>query len=432
MTENLRLKALRKKRLTSNEIASAYTQWVAEDDILIFKKENEIWGHKASKRGNDVYTDNINYKFRNMKRASNQKGISLYGNVVETKSDLLFITLTESKNNNSIEDAWKNIGIKFNQFRSNLISKFGHVEFMRTWEAHHSGYPHIHCLIKFQDNMFDVFKGSKNNKPHWLVKNHFKIKDCWNFGFLDVSGCTSVKEALTYIGKYIIKNAVKNNPSENLTLALCWYHGKRAFSVSGKFFLVLLTCLCNSSKIINPNVIFLGCFSRSFVYGFVLNKKLFDKGKWDNELSYSILDHIPKYDKIVIDNFRKEIPERITNERCFSYFPNGQKISCVDVIEFQGDNDYGADIEYSDIETNNGKYTLKEKFILADMELDEIGFSSAPQFMMARKKIQTEMIKLGYCGAQIMAHKPLTSQYTALSNCKTVVLCRHKSNEDLK
>ncbi len=33
--------------------------------------------------------------------------------------------------------------------------------------------------------------------------------------------------------------------------------------------------------------------------------------------------------------------------------------------------DFGDDIEISHIETNNGKYTEKEKDILADMELDK-------------------------------------------------------------
>jgi len=123
MTENLRLKPIRKQRLSVPAIASAYTQWVSEDDILIFKKGDDVWGHKASKRGNDVYTDHINFRFRGMKRkAKDNNGISLYGAVQETKSDFLFITLT-TKQDETIDNAWLNIGKKFNQFRSNLIRK---------------------------------------------------------------------------------------------------------------------------------------------------------------------------------------------------------------------------------------------------------------------------------------------------------------------
>lgn len=416
MTENLRLKPIRKQRLTVPEIASAYTQWVSEDDILIFKKDNKIWGHKASKRGNDIYTDHINYKFRNMKRATKQKGISLYGKVVETKSDFLFITLTESTNNNSIDEAWKSIGEKFNQFRSNLISKFGQVEFMRTWESHDSGYPHIHCLVKFQKHEFDVFKGYKNNKLHWLVKNHFKIKECWNFGFCDVSGCTSIREGLTYVGKYIIKNAVKDSPGENLTLSLCWYHRKRAFSVSGNFFSVLLSGLCNSNKITNPSIIFLGCFSRSFVYGFVLNKKQIDSGAWDNELSFDILDHLPRYDQYIIQNFQKKIPQDMVSERCWSISSEGRKISCVDRIEFEGNFDWGSELELKIESSKTIGYTPKEKDILADMELDEIGFSSAPHSIRARKNIREIIVKMGHCDVKILVNEALKGQFYLFSN----------------
>ena len=415
MSQNLRLKEIRKKRLTPQEIATAYTQWVSEDDVLIFKKDSEIWGHKASKRGNDVYTDHINYKFRNMKRATKQKGISLYGAVQETKSDFLFITLT-TRQDETIDEAWLNIGKKFNQFRSNLIRRFGKVEFMRTWESHKKGYPHIHALVKFQQHEFNVFKGWKNNKQHWLVQNHFKIKECWKHGFSDVSACTSVREGLSYVGKYIIKNAVKENPSENLTLALSWYFGKRAFSVSGNFFAVLLSGLCNSNRITNPNVIFLGCFARSFVYGFVLNKKQIDRGAWDNELSFEILDHLPKYDEIIRQEFNKK--NGITDSRQGSYGLGGLR-KASNFLEEESMFDYGADIEYTEIETNNGKYTEKVKFIIADMECDEIGFSSAPQFMMGREKIKKFFVKMGQAQSKIIVYQVLMGSNIPDTNCKS-------------
>ncbi len=420
MSQNLRLKEIRKRRLTPREIASAYTQWVSEDDILIFKKDSKIWGHKASKRGNDVYTDHINYKFRNMKRATKQKGISLYGAVQETKSDFLFITLT-TKHNESIDDSWLNIGKRFNLFRSKLIRRFGKIEFMRTWESHESGYVHVHLLVKFLEHEFNVFNGMKNNKPHWLVRNYLSIKELWEDknGFCDVSGVTSVKEGLSYIGKYIIKNAVKDNPSENLTLALCWYYRKQAFSVSGNFFSVLLSGLCNSNKITNPSIIFLGCYSRSFVYGFVLNKKQIDNGAWDNELSFDILDHLSRYDQIIIQNFQKKIPQDMVSERCWSYSIDNKKISCVDRIEFDGNNDYGSDIEFVAESSKSFGYTPKEKDILADMELDEIGFSSAPHSMRARKKIREIMVRMGHSDVKILLLDLLRGSNILDSNCKS-------------
>ena len=413
MTQNLRLKEIRRKRLSAPEIAIAYTQWVSEDDILIFKKDSEIWGHKASKRGNDVYTDHINYKFRGMKRmAKDGNGISLYGSIQETKSDFLFVTLT-TKQEESIDDSWLTIGKKFNQFRSNLIRKFGNVEFMRTWESHKKGYPHVHCLIKLQTHEFNVFKGQKNNRQHWLVRGHTRIKECWNFGFCDISGVTSVKEGLSYVGKYIIKNVVKGNPSENLTLALSWYYGKRAFSVSKNFFTVLLSGLCNSNKVTNPNIIFLGCFSRSFVYGFVLNKKQMDNGAWDNELSIDILDHLPKWEEIIINKFN--VDNGITDNKQGTYGLSGLR-KVENFLETEILFDYGDDIEIPHIETNNGKYTEKEKWILADMELEELNFPFDPHNMMGRKKIQEKMVEMGQAQGKIMLVQALRGEYCLVTN----------------
>ena len=232
--QNLRLKALQRQRLEPNEITVAYTEWVAQDEYIVFNEGDDYWASKASKRGNDVYISRVNDKFKDMRRNVKDDGVSLYGAVAETKSDLLFITLT-TRQEESIDVAWKTIGEKFDVFRSNLISKFGNVQFMRTWESHKNGYPHVHALIKFQEHEFDVYKGLKNGKEHWLVRKNYEIKRCWNHGFVDVSGCTSSKEGLSYVGKYIMKSA-SSDSKENITQAMTWYYSKRAYSVSKNFF----------------------------------------------------------------------------------------------------------------------------------------------------------------------------------------------------
>lgn len=419
MTEqkkNIRLKTLQRQRLEPQEITVAYTQWVSEDEYIVFNEGDDYWASKASKRGNDVYISRVNDKFKDMKRNVKDDGVSLYGSVQETKSDLLFITLT-TRQDESIFEAWKNIGKKLDVFRANLISKFKKIEFMRTFESHDNGYPHIHMLIKFLDSDFDVFKGMKNGKQHWLVRKNYEIKKCWKHGFVDVSGCTSSKEALSYIGKYIMKSAT-SNAKDNLTQALNWYYGKRAFSVSRHFFSVLLKGVSNSSRIPNPDVIFLGVYPRHFVYGFILHDDSpYYRGAWDISLSLNIIDHLSKIDEIFVNRFNKE--NNIHNEYDGSYGLNGLR-KAENFLEIAPLNDYGTDMEVTEIEANNSTHTQKEKLILADMELDTWNFVFFPSWKCGEKKKITEiMVKMGQAKGKIMLIEALNGKSHSFSNCKS-------------
>ena len=140
-----------------------------------------------------------------------------------------------------------------------------------------------------------------------LVRKNYEIKKCWKHGFVDVSGCTSSKEGLSYVGKYIMKSA-SSDSKENITQAMTWYYSKRAYSVSKNFFIVLLKGVCNSSKIPNPNIIFLGCFPRHFVFGFILyDDKPYYRGAWDFSLNWNIVDQSTKVSEI----YEKKLKSRL-------------------------------------------------------------------------------------------------------------------------
>lgn len=370
--KHIRLKPLQKMQLSVLEKSEYYTKWVSENDYLVFQdQDGRIFSVIASKRGNDVYTKKIDEKFKNLKNSKLASGISLYGNVQETTTDILFITLTESSRKNSVDEAWKSIGKKYNRFRSAIIKKYGKVEFLRSFESHESGYPHIHVLIKFLDHRFDVFKYTDaEGKKMWLVKKNQKIKECWKYGYSKIKGCTSVKEGLAYVGKYVLKSAV-GNPEKNLTLAMNWYYGKRAFSVSKKFFLDLIKEMCNSNHISNSNYTFLGVFPSFFVRSFVLNRDAFDRGKWKNILSNKVLDAIRDREISKLEeDFQKSIPKRIVLKEFFDYSRVHQEMICVDTIEFDNFKDYGDDIELRPTNLLKIDYSVEEK-IIEEMQLQE-------------------------------------------------------------
>jgi len=240
--DHIRLKKLqnetKNQRLSVSQISEYYTKWVGQNDYLLFSKDGIQFAVLASKRGNPIYIENLAKKFKILDSKNLDPGISLFGPVQETTTDLLFITLTVDPKLISRDDAWKIFGKKLNLFRSNLIKKYGAIEFVRTFESQKNGNPHLHMLVKFLDHKFRIFKYSRKSdgKKEWLVRNRQPILNFWKLGAQSkVLGCSSVKEALGYVGKYILKGAAADQ-KENTSLAMNWFYEKRAFSVSKNFF----------------------------------------------------------------------------------------------------------------------------------------------------------------------------------------------------
>ena len=127
--------------------------------------------------------------------------------------------------------------------------QFGKVSCCRVFESFENGYPHIHCILLFQEYTFSVFRDAKGQ---FRVHEKDTIAQGWHSN-VDVKAMSSLAGGFSYLKKYLLKGIdFENADSKGLkTLALCWIYRKRAFSVSGSFRKALsdlITDLHNSNK----------------------------------------------------------------------------------------------------------------------------------------------------------------------------------------
>ena len=128
-------------------------------------------------------------------------------------------------------------------------SHFGKVSCCRVFESFDNGYPHIHCILLFQEYSFSVFRDAKGK---FRVHEKDIIAQGWHSN-VDVKAMSSLAGGFSYLKKYLLKGIdFEEADSKGLkTLALCWVYRKRAFSVSGSFrkaLTDLITDLHNSNK----------------------------------------------------------------------------------------------------------------------------------------------------------------------------------------
>lgn len=211
------------------------------------KWKNDVFAVKCAKRGNDVSRQRTKARFRGI---SNQDFYFFEPKERGKKNtSALFITLTYDTKLCSYKEAWKQIGVQFNVFMANVRRDFGKVSCLRVWESFGNGYPHIHCILLFEEHIFSVFRDSKGD---FLVHEKDKIAKGWH-SFIKVKGMSSLGRGFAYLKKYLLKSIDFENATskELMTLALCWIFRKRAFSVSGKFrkaLADLINRLHNSNK----------------------------------------------------------------------------------------------------------------------------------------------------------------------------------------
>jgi len=199
-----------------------------------FPVESDYFAIKSSKRGNDVYRQRVYSRFKGL--ASFVKKLVFFypkDSEEEKKTRALFVTLTYDTKLCSFGDAWKNIGVEFNRFMSNVRKNFGKVSSCRVFESFENGYPYIHCILLFKEIEFEVFR---DKKRYFRVKEKEIIAKGWH-SYVDVKAMSSLGDGFRYLKKYLLKSIDKENKDSKAlkTLALGWLFNKRAFSVSGKF-----------------------------------------------------------------------------------------------------------------------------------------------------------------------------------------------------
>jgi len=229
------------------EIVERYVHWVSEDKYMIlarskrlheeslrgFSFKTEYLAVKCAKRGNDVYRSRVYHRFRGLsKEAETLEFFDPKCNGLK-RTRALFVTLTYDTRRCSFSEAWRNVGIELNRFMAYTRSKFGRVSCCRVFESFENGYPHVHCILLFEETSFSVFRDKKGQ---------FRVclKDIVSVGWhsnVDVKALGSLAGGFSYLKKYLLKNNdFERADSKALkTLALCWAFRKRAFSVSGQF-----------------------------------------------------------------------------------------------------------------------------------------------------------------------------------------------------
>jgi hypothetical protein len=238
-----------------DEIVKQYKDWASEDTYMILTKwnpkewKNEVFAIKCAKRGNDVYHSRVESRFRGLSHKTENLVFFNPEERSEKQTSALWATLTYDTKLCSYKQAWEQIGIQFNCFMAYVRRHFGKVSGCRVFESFENGYPHIHCILLFQEYSFSVFRDFKGK---FRVHEKDVIAQGWHSN-IDVKAMSSLSSGFSYLKKYLLKGIdLETADSKGLkTLALCWVYRKRAFSVSGSFRKALsdlITDLHNSNK----------------------------------------------------------------------------------------------------------------------------------------------------------------------------------------
>jgi len=255
-----------------DEIVERYESWVSEDMYMILARwnkaewKNEVYAVKCAKRGNDVYRSRVQSRFKGVCSRSeelvffnpNDRGLKT------TKA--LWVTLTYDVKLCSFMEAWSNIGVEFNRFMAYVRKQFGKVSCCRVFESFENGYPHIHCILLFEES-FAVFRDAKGQ---FRIHEKDVLARSWHSN-IDVKAMSSLADGLAYLKKYLLKGIdFEKADSKGLkTLALCWTFRKRAFSVSGSFrkaLTDLIRDMHNSNRVYSVFLIWRGYTRRKILF----------------------------------------------------------------------------------------------------------------------------------------------------------------------
>ncbi len=223
------------------QIMDDYLTWVNYVEYLIFRREN-IYTYentyravKAAKRGNDVYAWRLGKRLQKMYHLPEISFFNRKDRSKRQKTKVLFITLTYRRDGR-IDSAWEDVGKDFNRWISGLRRRYGKIHVLRNWEAQSDGYPHIHCVLYFEDQEFETFFYN----GIWRVSAKVELSRNWHWGFSDMFALSDLGAGVGYVVKYLTKVhktvvEEKYDRKSVLTLAMMWIFKKRAYSVSRGF-----------------------------------------------------------------------------------------------------------------------------------------------------------------------------------------------------
>jgi len=235
-----------------NYLPPVFLEWTHQDEYLIMGKYHHLLGYlgfvavKASKRGNDVYSKRIKDRLNPLMELPDIRFFDWKDRSKRQKTRAIFTTLTYDPAGLSIGEAWNKVGEDYNRWISALRARYGEASIIRVWEAHKSGYPHVHAVIIFEDSEFEAF----HHGDAWRVHEKRDIEGLWPHGFTDIEALSSTRGGLHYVVKYLGKLHTLGYQGDGLdaseasglsglvsrasvlTLSLMWAFRKRAFSMS--------------------------------------------------------------------------------------------------------------------------------------------------------------------------------------------------------
>jgi hypothetical protein len=227
--------------IDESRVCSIYQKWRDDPEYFFLRgldSSGDLVTHafaKASKRGNDVYKARVRERFQDVKKLPDVDFLSIY----DGKTPALFITLSVDPKRFTLKEAWQQISGYLHRFEDAVRREYGSFEHLRSFEAHESGYPHVHLLLFFHKRKFVVFphRRKKDGRLVYRVPNKHNdaFHSMWSMGSnIDVLGVGNTKGFLSEVVKYITKDIFTDKAV--LTNAMMWLFRKRQFSISKNFF----------------------------------------------------------------------------------------------------------------------------------------------------------------------------------------------------
>jgi hypothetical protein len=120
----------------------------------------------------------------------------------ETRNSI-FTTLTFTRDTD-IRTTWLKVNETSNRYVQRVRRTVDSCEYLKVYEEHKDGYPHIHVLFLFRNLHYPY------NNSRWLPTNVFKkLKSAWTHGLSDHQSpiANSSHSTLSYVLKYINKSS---------------------------------------------------------------------------------------------------------------------------------------------------------------------------------------------------------------------------------
>ena len=187
----------------------------------------------GSKRGNSVYCRALR---RRLSRWSNRIGASsrfwsFYSRIVS--GHWVFLTYTLDRVLFSLESGWLHIRREWNRHLTWLRKRYGAIRVLTFLQPQDSsGFAHLHVIADFAKSSFRGWRNvnRRTREVSWRFDASRTIASNWSVGFVDAKLIPSVKDALWYVAKYLVRPG--DSSKGEMIYALSRHFSRRVWSAS--------------------------------------------------------------------------------------------------------------------------------------------------------------------------------------------------------